>query len=129
MEGATPCRGRIYKAYIRRPGVFGTSCLDAWATKKAPLSGCTADLRCPTRPTRPIRQRDSTPCPLPLSIIFIIWLAHCSYSSRAVRFSLFTALLPYIPLPIRLRPHQPYSFRQRFVLNADKDIILNCQKY
>ena len=57
-EEATPYRGRIYKVYIRRPGVIGTSCLDTRAMKKAPLSGCTADLRCPTCPTRPIRQRD-----------------------------------------------------------------------
>ena len=28
---ATPCRGRIYKAYRGRPGVFGTSCLDTRA--------------------------------------------------------------------------------------------------
>ena len=39
-EGATPYRGRTYKEYHRSPGVFGTSCLDTRAMKKAPLSGC-----------------------------------------------------------------------------------------
>ena len=111
-EGATPCRGRIYKAYIRRPGVIGTSCLDTRAMKKAPLSGCTPGLRCLALsgsvgmvaldlrcPTRPIRQRDSSDRDVsspsfPLFIIFITYLADRLYFSRAARFSLFVALLP-----------------------------------
>ena len=87
-EGATPCRGRIYKAYIRRPGVIGTSCLDTRAMKKAPLSGCTPglrclalsgsvgmvalDLRCPTRPTRPTRPIGMSPLPLSLCLLFLL---------------------------------------------------------
>jgi len=69
-------------------------------------------------------------CPsFPLFIIFIIYLTDRLYSSIAACFSLFVAFLSQISLLMRLYPAWCYSFGRHFVLNANKDIIPNCQKY
>ncbi len=42
IAGATPYRGRIIKVRRRKPGVFGTSCLDHQARHNGPLPGSSA---------------------------------------------------------------------------------------